>query len=79
MTAAQLATAVVDCSRCHARRGVSCATQMKLDAIQRGDHVATEELEQLQRAGAELAHQERLDDLEKLIDSAEQYGLIRVG
>lgn len=77
MTLLELANCV-ECPRCHARRGESCATALRRAALAAHDNVAMREIAELELAtGGRLAHPERMKRAQALVQAAEAYGMVR--
>jgi hypothetical protein len=72
-TVAELALALVECPRCGAKPGQSCAARM-LEAARRVEE--RRDLGLIAQHAPHLAHQERLDRADVLADSAVAYGLV---
>lgn len=76
-TVAELAHAVVQCPRCGAAAGESCAAAMRRKLDPARDQAAIGELRAIELGAPHLAHPERLRAAEVLVDSAVAYGLVR--
>lgn len=72
-----IALRAVDCPRCGAVAGQSCAAAMRVHARSSGDEEEARELAKIDAQAPQLSHPERLAAVEQLIQSAEAYGLVR--
>lgn len=73
---AEIAIQCVDCPRCGALAGETCATALRRAAVAAADGVAVRDLADLEHAGPPMLHAERFRDAAELVRSAEAYGLV---